>query len=192
MSAAGAARHEARAQQYREQWCRSSGWPTPTGYPPDGKVTHRTWWGKTEARWKTVILLNSELTDAVRAVESAVAKGHDHPMIGQLEAGLAEVWRLAKLASTEIEYRQSSTVAGQDLLTLAASLMALFDLGEERKLVLASIDPASLARTAAALEADLDAARSFLQTDRIDRELASSPAPARSAYSITLPSLRRR
>lgn len=94
---------------------------------------------------------------------------------------VADIHRRTGATSHDID----KTVEVTQLLSMAAGICALVNLAEQRETIIAHVDPASLARTAAALTEDLDAARAYLSLDPIDRALTHATATSERADSDT-------
>lgn len=95
------------------------------------------------------------------------------PLPGQLDAALRRLCDLAAAISLrcDIANRAIRVPEHDQAVLVAAQAAALVDLAERRESVVEYADPDSMRRTAQALLDDLNAARTFLSTDPLDRQL---------------------
>lgn len=95
------------------------------------------------------------------------------PLPGQIDAALRRLCDLAASISLrcDIANRAVRVPEHDQAVLVAARAAALVDLAERRESVVEYADPDSMRRTAQALLDDLNAARTFLSTDPLDRQL---------------------
>lgn len=98
----------------------------------------------------------------------------DSPIPAQVDAAYVRVLDLAATIAARggRTYRAAKSVEHAQIVALASQVAVVVHLAKEREAIVHSIDAESLARTAAALNADLHAARQLLAADPIDRALA--------------------
>ena len=134
-----------------------------------GKIVGTEWVRKYRVP-KNVAALVRAVVDRHKALEGVEASS-SAVAANQVREGLVELYKLAAQSSGD-------PVSLDDALRLGAELAALADLALEQEKVVRSVDSASLARTAAALQADIEGARQVLAKSdlewKIDRAQAAS------------------
>lgn len=154
--------------------------------PTITEIYRQNWWNRKKGHAvPNTIPVTRQMSAAQRLLYECERKAKhltlsDGPILAQVQQAHVRLVEYAEVINTShigVDHRDT-TVEHRETIHLTASIAAIVKMLEQRENVLHNLDAASLRRTAAALAADLEAARRHLSMDNFERQLAQADTPA--------------